>query len=388
MSSLPIRILHIVDDFSTANTGVTNTVRQITQWQAQRCDWVGVHTIGLVDIAPPEGVEVISRAPHPRTPFWRYPVGGVAGMVDLIKQKRVTHLHIHEFWRAGFAVGMRAARKAGIPVVLSPHGLTSPWALRKLGWKNRLKKSLYWNLFGRYCLADHAALHAITPLELDHMQAFFGRRPQVIIPNAIDLADPIYEVDNNGSQSPARRIVFLGRLHPIKGVETLIKAFSKARLNSDWELIIAGPEEMPDYVAKLKALAGESTRSASIHFVGPCYGAEKRALLRDSWVVVVPSFTEVIGMVNLESASLHTPTITTTATGLTDWAAAGGVLVEPEVDGVCNALEKAAAWTLEERLQRGRKARAQVEAVFSLEAVGEAWLNFYAEIQGNGVKPR
>lgn len=41
-------------------------------------------------------------------------------------------------------------------------------------------------------------------------------------------------------QSPARRIVFVGRLHPIKGVETLIKAFSQARLDADWELIIVG----------------------------------------------------------------------------------------------------------------------------------------------------
>ena len=53
-----------------------------------------------------------------------------------------------------------------------------------------------------------------------------------------------------------------------------------------------------------------------------------------------------------------------------------------------DAIEKAAAWTLEERLERGRKARAQVEAVFSLEAVGQAWLNFYTDIQADGVKPR
>lgn len=309
-------------------------------------------------------------------------------MVDLIVQKRVTHLHIHEFWRAGFAVGMRAAHQAGIPVILSAHGLTSPWALQKLGWRNRLKKFLYWNLFGRFCLSKHAALHAITPLELQHMQAFFGRRPQVVIPNAIDLADPIYEVADNGCQTPTRRMVFLGRLHPIKGVETLIEAFSKARLDSNWELIIAGPEEMPSYVADLKVLASASPRSESIRFVGPCYGAEKRALLRDAWGVVVPSFTEVIGMVNLESASLHTPTITTTTTGLMDWATAGGILVEPKVDGVCDAIERAAAWTLEERLERGRKARAKVEAVYSLEAVGQAWLHFYADLQEDGVKQR
>lgn len=93
-------------------------------------------------------------------------------------------------------------------------------------------------------------------------------------------------------------------------------------------------------------------------------------------------------MVNLESASLHTPTITTTTTGLTDWATAGGILVEPEVDGVCDAIERAAAWTLEERLERGRKARAKVEAVYSLEAVGQAWLHFYADLQEDGVKQR
>lgn len=56
--------------------------------------------------------------------------------------------------------------------------------------------------------------------------------------------------------------------------------------------------------------------------------------------------------------------------------------------GCVTPLKKATAWTLEERLERGRKARAQVEAVFSLEAVGQAWLNFYTDIQADGVKPR
>jgi glycosyltransferase involved in cell wall biosynthesis len=110
---------------------------------------------------------------------------------------------------------------------------------------------------------------------------------------------------------------------------------------------------------------------------------EKEALLAGAWVVVVPSHSEVVGMVNLEAASLRTPTITTHATGLVKWESGGGLLSEATSDGLRMALNAVMEWSFEERLQRGKRVRTMVETEFSLDTVGSAWLRFYRGLDGS-----
>jgi glycosyltransferase involved in cell wall biosynthesis len=377
----PRRILHVVDDFSTANTGVTATVRQMAQWQARHCDWVGVHATGPVDLPAPGGVHLLQVEAHSYSPRWRYPSYGVQGLLQLAQEHAVTHLHVHEFWRGGFVSGMLAARRAGLPVLLSAHGSTAPWALHAQGMAKDWKKRIYWHAFGRFLLGPDVVLHAITPLEQRHMAAFFGRQPQAVIPNAIDLQG----MPAAPAKPRRRRFVFLGRLHPVKGVDMLIEAFGRARLAPGWELLLAGPEEIPAYAQALKSLAAASPSAAHIRFAGPVHGPDKVDLLAGAWAVVVPSRTEVIGMVNLEAAALATPTITTRNTGLEEWESAGGMLVaEDDAQSLAQALEKCAAWSEQEQHQRGRRSQAHVAQTYSLEAVGQQWLRLYDSMQKDG----
>ncbi len=376
----PRRILHVVDDFSTANTGVTATVRQMAQWQARHCDWVGVHATGPVDLPAPVGVHLLLAEAHSYCPRWRYPSYGVHGLLKLVQEHEVTHLHIHEFWRGGFVIGMLAARGADLPVLLSAHGSTAPWALHAQGLIKDWKKRIYWQAFGRFFLWPNVVLHAITTMEQRHMAAFFGRLPKAVIPNSIDLQGILVSPE----KPRRRRFVFLGRLHPVKGVDVLIEAFGLARLDPGWELLIAGPEEIPDYAQSLKSLAAASPRAANIRFAGPVYGQDKVALLADAWAVVVPSRTEVIGMVNLEAAALATPTVTTRNTGLEEWENAGGVLVADDPLSIAQALEECADWSELEQYQRGRSSQAYVAQAYSLEVVGQQWLHLYDSMRDAG----
>jgi hypothetical protein len=74
---------------------------------------------------------------------------------------------------------------------------------------------------------------------------------------------------------------------------------------------------------------------------------------------------------------MRTPSITTHATGLTDWETFGGKLIEPGVGPIINALEEAADWSVQERLARGDSMRKLVQDKFSLTTVGEQWTDFY-----------
>ena len=376
-SKSAIRVLHVVDDFSTLNTGVMATVRQLAQWQAGCFDWVGIHSVGELDMPVPQNIEFFQSPASYLMPNWRYPLGGARRLLEIVRTHRVTHLHIHEFWRGGYAAGMLAARKNNLAVILSAHGSVAPWALRGQGLLKGLKKRLYWELFARFLFKPGSALHAITSLEAVHMEEFFCQKPLAIIPNALSMHPFLMEDEPT---VPIRRLVFLGRLHPVKGVDLLIEAFGKALLDDDWELIIAGPEEVSAYTAQLKAQSRNCPRAAHIHFIGPLYGAEKEKLLRSAWAVVAPSRTEVIGLVNLESASLATPTITTPQTGLTEWSKNGGILTDYNVIKIQNAIQICAAWSLHERMRRGRQIRQYVFNHYSLGSVGQKWLRFYQRI--------
>ena len=85
-------------------------------------------------------------------------------------------------------------------------------------------------------------------------------------------------------------------------------------------------------------------------------------------------------MVNLEAGSLGTPSITTHATGLEEWADVGGVLIDDCLESLIAALEGVTTWTAYERLQRGRQCRAHVLNHYSLDAVGHEWMRFYASL--------
>lgn len=369
---MQLRVLHVIDDFSRLNTGVTSVVGQISAWQAKHCAWVGVYVSGFLDLPPPDGVEVFEVGSKPWTGSWRYPVGGMKKLVEVMRANKVNVLHIHGLWRASTLVAVSAGLRANVPMVLSAHGQTAEWALSGQGIFKSLKKKIYWAVAGRLKLMKVTNLHAITPLEQLDMHRFFGLS-STVIPNAV-----LVDAERIEPSVPRKYFVFLGRLHPVKGVENLIRAFIEAQFSDDWQLIIAGPEEDQEYVAQLKGLSEKF--GDTIKFVGPVYGQDKQHLLVDAWALVAPSYTEVIGMVNLEAAALFTPSLTTSETGLFDWESGGGMLVSRDIASLRKSLKLCAAWPLNERISRGKQSRELVLKRYSLDVVGAQWVKFYSRI--------
>lgn len=359
----------MVEDFTVGNTGVTSVVRQIATWQARHCEWVGVYASGRSDQNGSEGVFVFDTETTAWSRGWRYPVGGAAALERVLKEHDVNLIHIHGLWRASTLVSIRAALRSKIPSILSVHGQTASWALSGQGFLKYAKKKLYGWLVGQAMLKKVDYLHAITPIERKGLELFLGRHVDFVIPNAILAASY-----NGAETKPLKYLAFLGRLHPVKGVLNLIEAFLAANIGAEWQLLIAGPEEDAAYVAKLKAAAQGSTR---IKFIGPVFGAEKINFLKQAWTLVVPSYTEVIGMVNLEAGLCGTPSVTTPETGLSDWARGGGILVNNEKSNLRMALEEVASWTLDERLARGERSQQLIMDVYLLDVVGAQWLKAY-----------
>ena len=250
----------------------------------------------------------------------------------MIAEHRISVVHIHGVWMHPQYAAAQAASKLGVPTILTNHGHLEHWALREPG-KAFQENRQYLTIMRDRLFRKVTVFHAITPLNKSIIHKLFPGSRIELIPNSIDLAEVDAVSANAGRQDGiAPYALFVGRLAPQKGIDLLIEADWPSTVPRDWRLLIAGPEEFPRYAAYLRQLIAASPRANQVELIGPVWNPkEKYSLMRNAWLVAVPSRSEVVALVNLEASAAPTPTITTRTTGLVDWEEGGGLLSEPTI---------------------------------------------------------
>ncbi len=312
---------------------------------------------------------------------------GIRGVISLGLRRKIRRVyaefrpdivHIHGVWRPLQIVAAKVASELGIPFVLTAHGMYQPWLWCSKGWKGWAKKKVFFHMMARPAFSRARFIHSITDSEAKNLSRLFPGAEIVKIPNATDVPSGNVTVER-----PQRYVLFLGRIHPVKGLDMLVRAFAAIR-DGGWKLRIAGPVEDRGYFQTTQEVVGKLGLSEKVEFFGPVFGEEKWKLLKQAWVVAVPSYSEVVGIVNLEAGAVGAPTITTFETGLWGWEEGGGILVHPSDDDLARGLKEALSWTLEERLKRGEQIRAFVEQRYSWKAVGKQWEELYHKMAEKG----
>ena len=373
---MTIRVLHVIESFGKQADGVAEIVRLMAEQLAEKVD-ITIATssvegdfsqakFNIAQIYLPPGLIALQGASRSREEFRL-----------LVKKVQPDVIHIHGVFSPLQRIAIHVARQHKVPTLLSTHGMLESWLWEQKGWGYKLVKRAFWWTTIYPVLSNIYFVHAITNGEAKTLAKEFPRIPQIQIPNVIDLRS-IKAL--SAKWAPERIFVFLGRVHPKKGVNLLVQAFKHANLTNDWRLVIAGPDSSPAYGQELRQLAVDLGVADRVDFCGPVYGDAKYILLGKAWVVVVPSFSEVIAIVNLEAAAVSTPTITTHATGLHDWEEGGGLLVDPKEDQLAQALSKVASWSLDERLKNGEKAHQFVKERYSWDVIVEKWIEAYKTI--------
>jgi glycosyltransferase involved in cell wall biosynthesis len=225
-------------------------------------------------------------------------------------------VHIHDL-RSLLAVASHGATRAlGIPYVLSPHG-----GLLRLGKESA--KRIFDALWGKAILRDTAALCAISPLE-EHDAKTLGIESGRIhpFPPAIN-ADDYRSLPPRGTFASRlglqdrKIILFLGRLHWIKGADILIEAMTLVPELADLHLVIAGPDDGAEN--QLRSFVKAKGLERKVTFTGFLDATDKLSALVDSDVVVIPSRREGFPLTVLEALAAQTPVILTSACELGDW---------------------------------------------------------------------
>lgn len=212
-----------------------------------------------------------------------------------IAENSIVHLHSLWMYPSVLLLNLNKTKK-----IISTHGMLDSWALNN----SKIKKSIALFLFERKNLNSADCIHALCQQEYYDIRKIAPKVPIAIIPNGINL--PI-ELSPNPKRN--KTVLFLGRLHPKKGLENLIDAWFQLN-NNEWKLIIVGPDEN-DYKEKIKQKIKLLNLEGSISLLDSKYGMEKDTLFRTVSAFILPSFSEGLPMVILEAWSYKVPVIMT-----------------------------------------------------------------------------
>ncbi len=280
-------------------------------------------------------------------------------------------LHLHGVFMHTQYISSQFAEKNNIPYVVSAHGMLEPWHMND----KRLKKKIYFELILKNILANAKVLHAITPLEKESLFKLCGHRNIIEIPNFIHHGVIPKDLEYKPEED---YLLFLSRIHPKKGLDILIEAMSKIE-NKKIKLKIVGTENA--YSEKLKIKCNQLSLGNRIEFVGGVYGNEKHRFFANAKAFVAPSYSEAIGMVNLEAAVCKTPVITSYNTGINpDWNKKGGIMINPNVIELTKAINEITNCSNEERNERGVVLSDFVIKNYSWEEKGHLWNELYGLI--------
>lgn len=333
-----MKILHVVEDYSIESGGLRAVIKNLNSY-------LNKDSFSSYILSSKKEIEDNIFLVKTNKP-WLYSKEWKAKIISLNDEYRFDLIHIHGVWTYPQYISAKFCAENKIPFILSVHGMYEPW----LWEKGTVKKKFYFNILTKNLFKKANFIHAITPSEKDNLILLFNKKNVIEIPNLITKTSNtiITKTDSND-----KYILYLGRLDEKKGIDILLKSFSKIK-NKNFTLKIAG--QINDYKKELDLLIDKLDISKKVTFLGLVTGNKKIELIRNAFVLVAPSHSEVIGMVNLEGAILKTPVITTHQTGLSPlWNENGGKLINPIEIELENALNEVLSWSDFERDENGEK---------------------------------
>ncbi len=320
-----MRLLHVIPSLDPRTGGPPVVVLQLAAAAARLTAHGGSrpYDTGVMTYAPRTPVE----AEETRRSLQPFPEVAVHNLPPLTRVERFLargarrrgieiargydFLHLHGVWDPVILAAADVARRLGKPYCITLHGMLDPWAMAQRPWRKKIALRMGY----RRMLDDAAFIHALNTDEADLIAPLGLTAPVEIAPNGIDPAefaappDPRPFIDTLPQRHRSRRrVVFLGRLHVMKGVDVLLDAWAKvAPRHPDVSLIVAGPDY--GHRAAIEAQLDRLALRESVVLTGPLLGAMRLSALRSADCFVLPSRREGFSMAVLEALACGTPAV-------------------------------------------------------------------------------
>lgn len=333
---------------------------------------------------PDGSVELRCESVFPRNDNWR--VMALRKPLRFLQRVRrqlrdVDVLHVHGVFGWHVLLSVWAATAAGRPHAVTVHGHLHPDALRE----RRISKRVYLALAGRRILEGASVVFVTAPPERNIVRRFTPRaRIEEVMPG-LEVPPSPESGAVNRDDDPDRPldVLYLGRLHPHKGLHHAIRALGEVRSEGlRAELIVAGTGRR-SYLLALVRLARNQGLQAHVRFLGHVDREARAMLWRTGDVLVLPSRSENFGFAAAEAMAAGMPVIMSENVGLASLVEArrcGRVVPVGDAAALSRALLDYADPV--RRREDGRRAHAAAREWFSLEAMGSAHEALYREIVG------
>lgn len=267
------------------------------------------------------------------------PVIGRSGAAQIDAHvRRADIVHVHTLWNPLNVSARYACLKHDRPYVLMPHGMLDPYSLSI----KALRKSTYLRFFERRNMAS-ARRMIYTTSEEERLAALAGLPlpPAALVPlgaraSSASTADLRRQFLARFPQAEGkRRLLFLGRLHPKKGIDRILNALQDVRRSiPDVLLILAGDGE-PQYARDIRQLVSSPSLDDHVLFAGHLDGELKWAAFAAAELFLLPSRQENFAITVAEAMQMGVPVVITDKVNTWPYveeAGAGVVLAERDID--------------------------------------------------------
>ncbi|WP_417250393.1 glycosyltransferase [Celeribacter sp.] len=291
-------------------------------------------------------------------------------LAEHLRARGVRHLHNH-FANSSCSVAMLTSEMSDIPFSFTMHGPAIFY--EPLHWRidEKIKRAAFVSCISHFCRSQ--AMYFSDPKAWEKLKIVHCGVTPDLYGRADDTARPV-------------RVVFVGRLDPVKGVPLLIDAFERvAARHADVELCIVGDGPARVDCEVKVARAGLSER---VTFKGYQTSEAVAEILGQSDVLVLPSFAEGVPVVLMEAMATGLPVIASQVAGvgeLIEDGVSGFTIPAGDLDTLTARLERLLS-DADLRARMGAAGRAAVEKSFNLETEG-AWLGEIIEGSLNGALP-
>jgi glycosyltransferase involved in cell wall biosynthesis len=385
-----MKILHLFDLFTPYGGGTVDLLYKLSKAQAQRghevAIYAGDYKIDRNYVASLPDVKVsLFRCPSSSGGFYFMP-GIIPALRDNLKNFDIIHIHTARNFQN--IVAHHYAKKYDVPYVLDTHG-SLPRAVQGKKEIKPLLKYFFDVAFGYRILRDAHKVVAETQVGISEYR-YFGVEPEriVLIPPPFDTAafsvlPPPGRFREQYQFGDKKVIMFLGRIHWIKGIDFLVESFAElARSRNDVVLVIVGNDD--GYKATLEDLISRLGIVNKVLFTGFLGGINKLEALVDADVVIQTSRYEQGAWAPFEAVLCGTPIIVSSNSGAGEdvHRIDAGYLVE---FGNINDLKEKMKHVIdnrEEAITKTRLAKKYIEENMSIEKGIEKYENLYQSIIG------
>ncbi|MFH0979295.1 MAG: glycosyltransferase family 4 protein [Candidatus Woesearchaeota archaeon] len=298
-----MKILLVAKTFSKTSGGAENHIYNLVQQLKKKHDFTIVTSDEYKDSVP--GVKIIRLPIDFRIMNYivstklKSLLNGIIGKFDLV--------HCHNYCCYFVDTAARIAKKHGKPLVITNHGVfpsRNMFTAMLMFIYNKTVGIRTWKLADKIISVSEFSRQRIIQLGAP-------KDNNSVIYNGIDLSE--FEREPN-QRRQNKRILYVGRIVPEKGLNFLVKSLSKIR-DQNFKLIVAG-DDSTNYARMVKKNAASLAVSNKVRFLGK---QERKSLIRlykSSGVFVLSSSYEPFGIVIIEAMAAGLPVIATRVGGV------------------------------------------------------------------------